>query len=81
MTVCWSSLWNENAAAKALCFQLWSGGDGDPPEEHRSDTVGLHPASSSSVAACGKPEPLITNEVRTPFRALPDSMSQSSRVI
>ena len=81
MNIRWSSLWNENGAAKASCFQLRSSRERDPPEEHRFDTVGLHPALSIAVASCGKPESLITNEVHTLFGALADSMSLSSGVI
>lgn len=81
MNIRWSSLWNENVASKAPRFQLRSGRERDPPEEHRFDPVGPHPAWSIAVASRGKPESLITNEVRTVFGALADSMSQSSRVI
>lgn len=76
-----SSLWNENVAVKAWRFQLRSGRERDPPEEHRFDTVGLHPALSIALASRGKPESLITNEVHTLFGALADSMSQGSGVI
>lgn len=64
-----------------MCFQPRIGRERDPPEKHRFDTVGPHPALNIAEASCGKPESLITNEVHTVFGALADSMSQSSGII
>lgn len=81
MNILRSSLWNKNVATKASCFQLRSCREGDTPEEHRFDTVGLYPALGSAVASHRKPESLRTNEVHTVLGALTDSLSQSGGVI